>query len=375
MRRPGLAVPLAALAAAAIGCLYIHSASFEPRTGEHRPFARAQAIWLAVAVAGFAAAAAIPYSRFERHAYLLYGAGVALLAGLPFFGSLANGARAWYQVGSAKVQPSEFMKIALILATAKLLMYRKDVCRGRGFLMPFLVAAPPIALILLQPDLGTALVFFPMLLAMLFVAGARLWHFAALFGAVAAAGAIAFFVRGLDQYQRLRILVFLDPERDPLGAGFQALQSRIAVGSGGLFGQGLGEGSQTQLHFVPDSHTDFIFAVIAEEGGLFVAATVLLLLLAITLGCLGAAFRIREPFGRLVAVGVAALLAGEVLVNCGMTIGLVPIAGIALPFVSYGGSSLLTSFVALGLVANVEARAAPTLARDFEKTEDYEPLR
>ena len=226
------------------------------------------------------------------------------------------------------------------------------------------MAGPPLGLILLEPDLGTVLVFGPALLAMLFVAGASPRKLAALVGGGAAAGVAAFFLV-LSRYQRERILVFLDPERDPRGAGFQTLQSRIAVGSGGLSGAGWGEGTQTQLHVLPEAHTDFIFSVVAEEGG-FLAATLLLLLwLALLLVCLDVAWRTREPFGRLVAVGIASIFAGQVFVNCGMTVGLMPVTGITLPLVSYGGSSLLTSFLALGLVANIALHPVAVLGEDF----------
>jgi rod shape determining protein RodA len=359
-RRAGLHLPLLAIAIAAVGIGYIRSASYDADTGGYKSFAGDQLKWLAIALAGFLAAVAVPYTRIERYAYVLFGAVLLLLAGIPFFGVLANGARSWYQWGSVKLQPSEPMKVALIAATARLLMYRKDMASWRGFLAPFLLAAAPLALVLAQPDLGTILVFLPTILAMLFVAGARLRHFAILAIVAAAAFPISYrFV--LKEHQRKRIDIFLNPDLDRSGAGYQAYQSRLAIGSGRLCGYGWGEGPQTQLHTLPDNHTDFIFAVIGEEGGFLVATGLLFLLLVLVLGCLEVAWRTREPFGRLLATGVAALFAGQVVVNAGMTVGLVPITGITLPFVSYGGSSLLTCFVALGLVVNVGMRPVPEL--------------
>lgn len=358
-------LPLLAVAITAIGIAYIHSASWDGRAGAYKPFAATQVKWLAIALGAFFATLAIPYPRIERHAYVLYGFALCLLAGLPLFGAYANGARAWYQWGSVKLQPSELTKLALIASVAKLLMYRRDLETWRGFAAPFVLAGPAIGLILAQPDLGTTMVFLPTLFAMLFVAGARPRHIAAVFAAGAALAPLAyhFVLRG---HARQRIDVYLDILRgqilkDADGAGYQAFRSLVGIGSGGLSGFGWGRGPQTQLHLLPDNHTDFIFAVIGEEGGFVVAATVLLLELLLVIGCLEVAWRTREPFGRLVATGVAALFAGQVLVNAGMTVGLVPITGITLPFVSYGGSSLLTCFVALGLVVNVGMEKVPEL--------------
>jgi rod shape determining protein RodA len=367
LRRFRLEIPLLAIVIVAIGIAYIQSASFDLRTGMYKPYASAQMKWLAISLAGFVVALAMPYQRIERYAWVLYGGVLALLLGVHVFGHVINGARSWYKLSeSAKFQPSELAKIALICAVAKVLMYRKDMATVRPWLAVAAVAGPPLASILLEPDLGTVLVFGPALLAMLFVAGCNWRHLAALIGAGAAAGAAVFFLF-FEEYQQKRILVFLNPELDPKKWGFQTLHSRIAIGSGGFWGQGYGEGPQTQRHILPENHTDFIFSVVGEEGGFVVAALLLLLLLALLLVCLDVAWRTREPFGRLVCVGIAALYAGQMVVNCGMTIGLCPVTGITLPFVSYGGSSLLTCFIALGLVANVAMRPVPTLADDFRR--------
>jgi rod shape-determining protein RodA len=365
LRRFRLHLPLLALAVLAIGLVFIHSAAWDANAGTYKSFARDQVKWAGIGLAGFLAAVAIPYRHLERHAYLAYGVALALLLGLPVFGAEdTNGARSWYELRGVKFQPSEPMKIALIAAIAKLLMFRKDLATWGGLRATFLLAAPPLALVLAQNDLGTILVFFPAIFAMLFVAGARLRHFAAIGAAAAIALPLAyrFLLKG---YQKKRIDVFLSIFRgvdfEPRGAGYHAFHSRLAIGSGGLTGHGLGEGPETQLHTLPDNHTDFIFAVIGEEGGFLACALVLALLLTLVLSCLEVAWRTREPFGRLLVTGIAAFLAGQVFVNAGMTVGLVPITGITLPFVSYGGSSLLTCFLALGLVVNVGMRPVPEL--------------
>jgi rod shape determining protein RodA len=358
LRRFRLEIPALAAAVVALGIVFIASASLG------KPFAATQAKWLAISLCGFAVALSVPYPRIERATWALYAVSLALLLGVHVFGKLANGARSWYQLGPAKLQPSEMAKIVVICAVAKVLMYRRDIGSWRAWATVGLVAGPPILSILKEPDHGTVMVFAPTILVMLFVAGAPLKQFVAA-GGIGAAGAVALYRWVLSAYQRHRIDVFLDPALDPKVTGYHTLQARIAIGSGGFGGQGWGEGSQTQLHALPEAHTDFIFAVIGEEGGFLAAAGLLLLLLGLVLVCLDVAARTREPFGRLVCVGVAALFTGQIIVNCGMTMGLMPVTGITLPFVSYGGSSLLTCFTALGLVANVAMRPVASLGRDF----------
>jgi rod shape determining protein RodA len=372
LRKFRFEIPLLAVAIVAIGIAYIHSASFDMKVGTFKPYAPTQAKWLAIALAAFTAALVVPYQKIERHAWLLYGAALALLVGVHFFGAAeTNGARSWYKWGETKFQPSEVAKIAIICATAKTLMYRRDIATWRAFGAIALVGGPPLLSILCEPDLGTVLVFSPVLLVMLFVAGGAIRHFLTIGAAGAVAGVYAFFFR-FGRYQKDRILVFL-PERllelchyeidkaHMVTAAHQTTQAHKAIGSGGLFGAGLGLG----LHAFPEAHTDFIFSVVGEEGGFVMTTLLLLLLLALLLVCVDVAARTREPFGRLVAAGVAALFAGQIVVNAGMNIGLMPVTGITLPFVSYGGSSLLTSFLSLGLVANIAMHPVPILADDF----------
>ncbi|RME75839.1 MAG: rod shape-determining protein RodA [Planctomycetota bacterium] len=344
-----------ALAVTAIGVAYITSASWNPRTGRYDGFGRRQLAFGCVGLLVYVVMVHLPRRWWNRHAEWLYLGVLALLAGLPFAGMLANGARSWYALGPVKFQPAEPMKIVLVVAIAKRLASGRGLDRWSGFFAPWAIALPPLALVALQPDLGTVLVFVPTILCMAFVAGVPLRRFAWLAVAAAVLAPTAF-VYGLAPYQRARLLVFLHPESDPLGAGFQPMQSRIAIGAGGLWGAGWGQGSQTQLDYLPDSHTDFIFSVVGEEGGFVVAGLLLLLLLALLLSCLEVAWRTREPFGRLVVVGLAALFAGQILVNVGMTMGLAPVTGITLPLLSYGGSSLVTCWAALGLVGNVARR-------------------
>jgi rod shape determining protein RodA len=269
-----------------------------------------------------------------------------------------------------KFEPSETMKLALIAATARLLKHRKDLRTWRGFCAPFLLAALPLALILSQPDLGSTMILSAAVLAMVFAAGARLRHFAVAFGPLVVGFPLVYrfalkahqqrridtFLGAFDGLQRPLEMLGFHPTPDVRHAGYQLAQAMNAIGSGGMWGQGWCEGAQTQLHAVPEAHTDFIFSVIGEEGGFVMTFLTVTVLFAVVLGCLETAWRTREPFGRFLAVGFGALFAAQVVVNAGMTIGLAPVTGITLPFVSYGGSSLLTCFIALGLVNGVGMR-------------------
>lgn len=303
------------------------------------------------------------YFQWRHFAMLAYAVCLAGLAGLWIYGDISHGARRWIPLGPLNLQPSEFMKIGLVLGLARFLMYRENLARWRGLLGPFLLTVIPMGLVLLQPDLGTALVFLPVFLAMVLVAGARPAHLMAAILLAAACVPIAY--EGLlHDYQRKRIDVFFNPAAAPMAEGFQLLQAKRAVSAGGVWGSG---GSiDTSPHFVPERHNDFIFTVIAEEWG-FVGSTavVLLYVLLLTL-CLRIAWVTREPFGRLIVVGFTTMLAVQAFVNIGMTIGLAPVTGITMPFVSYGGSSLLASCVSAGLVLSVGGRWQPTFAgKDF----------
>ncbi len=295
------------------------------------------------------------YHHYRRAAWFLYAACLAALAVLLVAGRATRGARGWFSLGPVNVQPAEFMKVALVLTLARALMYCRDIRRWRALMAPLAVTAVPAALILLQPDLGTAILFVPTLLAMLYAAGARKRQLAAIVLAMLAAAPVGYaFV--LKDYQRNRLISFLCPEKIP---AYQQSQSVKACASGGLTGRGLGEAGAHMPFYVPDRHTDFVYSIICEELG-FAGASFVLLLFAIFFSeSLRAAYQTREPFGRLVLVGIAALLGTQTLINLGMTLGVAPITGVTLPFVSYGGSSLLTCAAFAGLAMNVAARRQP----------------
>lgn len=349
------------LAIVAYGIIFVFSASWRVDEGGFGADPYKQLLWVAVGLGAFIVVAAVNYMRLARSAYFIYFA-CFVLVGLCFFFTPVNGARRWIPVGSLfSLQPSEFMKIAVALALARYLMYRDNLYMAAQLGAPFLLAMMPMVAVLKQPDLGTALLFIPILFALLYCAGARVKHLAL----ALAAGAVllpALYFFALHDYQRARITGFLHPEKTSLQEGYQLIQSKIAIGSGGLAGQGLGQGSQNWSEALPFDQTDFIFAVIGEEWGFLGAGGLLLLYFMMFAFSIAVGLRTREPLGRLLVAGVVALLAAQVCINVGMTMGLMPVTGMTLPFVSYGGSSVLSSFILMGLVANVAMHRIPVFA-------------
>ncbi|NOZ21267.1 MAG: rod shape-determining protein RodA [Planctomycetes bacterium] len=366
----------------AVGATFIWSASYT--TGEEAVLKVArvqkQLTHAAVSVAIFLALLTINYQRIGRYSYAIYGLTIIFLALVLLLGSRIKGSTRWFRVAGAQVQPSELAKVALILVLARYLMYRKNYRSLLGLIPPFLLTAIPIGLILVEPDLGTVLIMIPVLFAMLFAAGARLKHLIPiivlgllalpavyLFCQIQSPGLKRIQRKLLKPHQKARIFAFVNPSADKSGSGYQVINSLIAIGSGGFFGKGLGNGTQNRLRYLPEPHTDFIFSVIGEEWG-FCGAIMVLALYAVLFLCgLNIADRTREPFGRLIAVGGVTLLATQVFINVGMTMRMCPITGLTLPFISYGGSSLLSSFVLLSLMINVDMRQPPILAaEDFK---------
>jgi len=347
------AMVTAALALVAIGVAVIVSAT---DTDLRHGFGQKQLIWTGVSLVVMLLVAAPSYLHIRRFAYAFFLATLPLLV-LVLFLEPIKGARRWIRLPMFHLQPSELVKIAYICALGKYLMFRKSYRTLKGLVGPLLLTLVPMLLILRQPDLGTALVFLPVLYAMLFAAGARVRHLVivAMLGLVC----LAPLYLVMSHEQRSRITAWVgqkDVGAYPRHEGYQLYMSKIALGSGGLFGKGFRRGSWTRMGYVPEDHTDFVFSVIGEEWGLAGCAVTLGLYVVIFASGLQAAAGTREPFGRLVAVGIVVLLAAQLIINAGMTVGLMPITGMTLPFVSYGGSSLVSSFVALGLLLNIAMR-------------------
>jgi len=288
-------------------------------------------------------------------AYPTYGLALLLLIAVELFGATRMGAQRWLDLGPVSLQPSELMKIGIVLALAR--YYHQLDPRRTGTVIwaipAFVMIVVPVALIMHQPDLGTALLVMMAGLVVMFLGG-LLWRIIAVGAMAAIGGAIFAYTSVLHDYQRSRVDVFLGITQDPLGAGYHVLQSKIAIGSAGLFGRGYMEGTQSQLDFLPEKHTDFIFTMIVEEFGLFGGAVVLALFGALMALTLQVAVRARSLFGKLAAAGVAATLACYVFINTAMVIGLVPVVGIPLPIMSFGGTAMMTLMTGYAIVLSID---------------------
>lgn len=297
----------------------------------------------------------IDYRNLKNIAKELYIGNIVILIAVMLVGKTALGAQRWIQIGPISIQPSEFSKIIMIVTFAAMLEYWKDnLQRVKDLLPVFLFMIVPTALVMKQPDLGTSLVFFAVALGMLFVAGINVrivWG-----GFIAALAAMPLFWKIMHEYQRNRIRVFLDPELDPLGSGYHVIQSKIAIGSGLIFGKGFMQGSQSQLSFLPENHTDFIFAVVGEEFGLIGCLVVLLLYAILLYRGVRIAMTASDDFGCFIATGIVSMTIFHIMVNIGMTTGIMPVTGIPLPFMSYGVSALTINMMAVGLLLNIHAR-------------------
>ena len=297
------------------------------------------------------------YKALQSYGKNLYIFNAVMLLLVMLIGQTALGAQRWIQLGPITLQPSEFSKIIMIIALAAVLEDRVGKLNTLNDILPVVAyVALPFFLVLKQPDLGTSLVFIAILLGMLFVAGVNLRILTAFFAAGVAMSPLLWLF--LKDYQKMRLKVFLDPSVDPLGSGYHIIQSKIAIGSGLIFGKGLFGGTQSQLNFLPENHTDFIFAVVGEELGFVGAAILLALYLVVLWRGVKIARDASDTFGRLLAVGITSMLAFHVLVNVGMTTGIMPVTGIPLPLMSYGVSSLTTNLIAITILLNIHMRKA-----------------
>ena len=297
------------------------------------------------------------YKALQNYGKNLYIFNAVMLLLVMIIGQTALGAQRWIQLGPVTLQPSEFSKIIMIIALAAVLEDRVGKLNTLNDILPVVAyVALPFFLVLKQPDLGTSLVFIAILLGMLFVAGVNLRILTAFFAAGVAMSPLLWLF--LKDYQKMRLKVFLDPSVDPLGSGYHIIQSKIAIGSGLIFGKGLFGGTQSQLNFLPENHTDFIFAVVGEELGFVGAAILLALYLVVLWRGVKIAQEASDTFGQLLAVGITSMLAFHVLVNVGMTTGIMPVTGIPLPLMSYGVSSLTTNLLAITILLNIHMRKA-----------------
>lgn len=311
--------------------------------------------WMAIGAVFLVITMKISYQRFIDISYLLYGINIILLILVLMLGHVRLGAQRWFSIGAFTFQPSEFMKLNLILALSNYIGARGEAMRSaKNLSISFLLLSAPFLLVLMQPDLGSALILVPISFSMLLVGGASPKQMSILL--VSGTASLPLFWKFLHGYQKQRLLVFVNPNVDPLGAGYTIIQSKIAVGSGGLFGKGWLSGTQNQLNFLPERHTDFIFSVVGEEWGLLGALGLVLLYFMIVKRALNIASSTSDVYGKSIATGIAVMIAMQVIINIGMTIGLMPVVGIPMPLISYGGSSLIATFIAVGLLLNVGMR-------------------
>jgi rod shape determining protein RodA len=350
---------MASIGVACFGLLMIYSATRDKLQAQGIDpgfYLKRQAAFVVVGMVAMVVAASIDYRRLRDFAPVFYvGSVLALLAILSPLGKRSKGAQAWFQLGAYQVEPSEFAKIALILALAAICASYRGRLGGKQLVIVLGLAAAPFALIYKQPDLGTALVLGVILFSVLLIGGVKGRHLAVLVAVGVLAVVAVLHFGALKQYQRDRLTAFLDSSSN-VRATYNLSQSKIAIGSGGVSGKGLFKGTQTNLSYVPEQQTDFIFTAVGEQLGLLGSALLLGLFVLIVWRTWRAATTARDQTGTLICVGVLAMLVFQVFENVGMTMGIMPIAGIPLPFMSYGGSAIVAAFAGIGLVLNVQMR-------------------
>jgi rod shape determining protein RodA len=341
---------------AVIGLVAIHSATLQSESTYLRDLYWRQGVWVGIGLVAMIGATLIDYRTLARFAYPLFILGIITLIGVAILGKVGGGSQRWLSIAGLTIQPSEIMKLVVIILVARI-FDDVDEDDGLSFISlfkPTMYILIPFFLVLRQPDLGTALIFMIIYSVMALFYGVQQRTLAILVGAAVVIAPLFWLM--LKPYQKKRVMTLLDPEIDPTGQGYHIIQSKIAIGSGGTWGKGIFEGTQSKLNFLPEKHTDFIFSVIAEEVG-FVGSLILIgIFFFFIIRLFEGASNARDRFGSLLVIGVGAMFTFHAVYNIGMTLGLFPITGVPLPFISYGGSSLLTNFIAVGLVVNVSMR-------------------
>lgn len=332
--------------------------------GSFDPWADRQIVRFGIGMVLLLAVAMIDIRVWFQLAYPIYGVSLLLLIAVEFFGRMGKGAERWIEIGPLQLQPSELMKIALILALARFLhgILVEDVSRPTRLIGALVLIALPAALVLMQPNLGTATILIAVGAGLLFLSGLS-WKIIVPVIVLAVAAVPVGWEFVLKDYQKQRVYTFLDPDTDPLGSGYNTLQSKIALGSGGVFGKGFGEGTQSRLNFLPEKQTDFIFTVLGEEFGLFGLVILMGLYLTILAQGVMIALDTRSQFGRLVAMGVCLNFLLYILINTSMSMGLIPVVGIPLPLVSYGGTALITVLFGFGLLLSAQIHRGVDIPR------------
>jgi rod shape determining protein RodA len=330
----------------AIGCAMLYSAG----EGSWNPWATRHIIRFVIGLFLMIMVAMTDIRIWMRHAYTLYFLVLGLLIAVEVMGVIGMGAQRWIDLGVIQLQPSEIMKITLVLALARYFhgASLEEIGRLTSLIIPSLLVAAPVVLVIRQPDLGTAIMLMMTAGVIFFLAGVRTWKFGLVIGAILAAMPLAWTM--LHGYQKNRILTFLNPESDPLGAGYHIMQSKIALGSGGVFGKGYLSGTQSHLNFLPEKQTDFIFTMLAEEFGMVGGLLLLGIYAIVLIYSFAIALRVHNQFGRLITLGIAGTFFFYVFINIAMVMGLVPVVGVPLPLVSYGGTAMLSLMIGFGFI-------------------------
>ncbi|MFA5276768.1 MAG: rod shape-determining protein RodA, partial [Candidatus Omnitrophota bacterium] len=346
-----------------IGIISIYSSTYQKEGKPWQDIYKRQILWVIIGMAFFVALSNLHYRRLWDWTYPLYIAALFLLFLVFVSGVVRLGAQRWLKIAWFNFQPSEFAKLILAIFLARYFS-RKSVDDVsvlsrrfgifRGIILPFIFVSIPMFLIIEQPDLGSGLILLLLFVTFLYLTGVKMRYIIIFIFVMALP--LPFMWHLLRDYQKQRLLVFLDPNIDPLGAGYTVIQSKIAVGSGWLWGKGWLSGTQSQLHFLPESHTDFVFATFAEEWGFLGSALLLLLYYLLIHRGFMIAQRTNDPFGKLLAFGITLMFSIQVFINIAMNMGLAPIVGVPLPLMSYGGSSILVTFIALGILANIDKK-------------------
>ena len=365
MRNSYLFILIISLLIASLGILSIYSSTYQKEGKLWQAIYKRQILWVLMGLAFFIIMSGLDYKRLWDWTYLLYAVALFFLLLVFVLGAVRLGAQRWLRIAWFNFQPSEFTKLIIVIFLSRYFS-RKEVHDFssastrfgifRALILPLFFVAIPVSLIIEQPDLGSGTMILLLFMSILYLSGIRLKYiFIFLLLIILPLPLIWQMLRG---YQKERLMVFLNPNIDPLGAGYTMIQSKIAIGSGGIFGKGWLSGTQSQLHFLPESHTDFIFATFTEEWGLLCSAVLLILYYLLIRQGIAISQRTHDYFGRLLAMGISLMLSIQIFINIAMNLGLAPVVGLPLPLMSYGGSSVVVTFISLGILVSIDRRRA-----------------
>lgn len=338
-----------------IGVVAIYSAGYDPVSSTFKKYYARQIYWLILGYIMFFAFSAVGHKRLVKYSYILYVLGVLVLVAVLVMGQVGMGAQRWIVIGGMRIQPSEVFKFIWVIFLARLYLEISREKHGMIEIMKkFIWVIPPFALVFLQPDLGTAGTYLVVWGMVLMVIGIRRITLFIIITSLVFAAPVLW--SQMKPYQKKRVVTFMNPEKDPFGSGYHVIQSKIAIGSGGLTGKGFLKGTQSHLKFIPERHTDFIFSVIAEEFGLVGSLVIIILFMILLIRIMLVSLNAKEPAGKLICIGVSSYIFFQFYVNLAMTAGMMPVVGIPMPLVSYGGSSLITFMSMLGIVNGIAMR-------------------